>query len=62
MADAKEEDPVKPRRSSWSAALAQLPGFPDKTQLPVVPARGAQAVSPLGKDGDETDEPGAPEQ
>ena len=62
MADAKEEDPVTPRRSSWSAALAQLPGFPDKTQLPGPPARGAQAVSPLGKDADETDEPGAPEQ
>ena len=61
MADAKEEDPVKPRRSSWSAALAQLPGFPDKAPLPGLPVRGAQAVSPLGKDADETDEPGTPE-
>ena len=48
--------------SSWSAALAQLPGFPDKTPLPGLPPRGAQAVSPLGKDADETDEPGTPEQ
>jgi len=62
VADTKEEDPVKPRRSSWSAALAQLPGFPDKTPLPGLPARGAQAVSPLGKDADETEEPGTPEQ
>ena len=61
MADTKEDDPVTPRRSSWTAALAQLPGFPDKTPLPVAPARGAQAVSPLGKDADEIDEPGTPE-
>ena len=62
MAD-KEEDPVTPRRrSSWTAALAQLPGFPDKTPVPGLPARGAQAVSPLGKDADETEEPGTPEQ
>ena len=60
MAD-KDEDTVTPRRSSWSAALAQLPGFPDKPQLPGLAARGAQAVSPLGKDADETDDPGAPE-
>jgi hypothetical protein len=60
VADAKEDEPVK-RRSSWSAALAQLPGFPDKAPLPGLPPRGAQAVSPLGKDADETDEPGTPE-
>jgi len=56
MADAKDEETVTPRRSSWSAALAQLPGFPDKAPLPGLPPKGAQAVSPLGKDGDETDE------
>jgi len=56
MADAKDEETAPPRRSSWTAALAQLPGFPDKTPLPVVPPKGAQAVSPLGKDGDETDD------
>jgi hypothetical protein len=57
VADAnKDEDNVTPRRSSWTAALAQLPGFPDKVPPPV-PAKGAQAVSPLGKDGDEPDEP-----
>lgn len=56
MAD-KDEETVAPRRSSWSAALAQLPGFPDKAPLPGLPAKGAQAVSPLGKDGDEPDEP-----
>jgi len=60
--DAKEEDPVKPRRSSWSAALAQLPGFPDKSPLLGLPVRGAQAVSPLGRDTDEPDEPGGREQ
>ena len=60
MAD-KDEETVTPRRSSWSAALAQLPGFPDKPQLPTLAGRGAQAVSPLGKDSDETDEPGVPE-
>jgi hypothetical protein len=57
VADAKDEETVTPRRSSWSAALAQLPGFPDKVPLPGLPPKGAQAVSPLGKDGDETDEP-----
>jgi len=56
----KDEETVAPRRSSWSAALAQLPGFPDKPVLPGLAARGAQAVSPLGKDADETDDP-APE-
>jgi hypothetical protein len=56
MADAKDEETVTPRRSSWSAALAQLPGFPDKAPLPGLPPKGAQAVSPLGKDGDEADE------
>ena len=56
MADAKDEETVTPRRSSWTAALAQLPGFPDKAPLPGVPPKGAQAVSPLGKDGDETDD------
>lgn len=56
MADAKDEETVTPRRSSWSAALQQLPGFPDKAPLPGLPAKGAQAVSPLGKDGDEPDE------
>jgi len=56
MADAKDEETVTPRRSSWSAALAQLPGFPDKAPLPGLPPKGAQAVSPLGKDGDETDD------
>jgi hypothetical protein len=61
VADSKEDEPVTPRRSSWSAALAQLPGFPDKAPLPGLPVRGAQAVSPLGKDADETEEPGAPE-
>jgi len=61
VADAKEEEPVTPRRSSWSAALAQLPGFPDKTPLPGLPAKGAQAVSPLGKDADEAEEPGGRE-
>jgi len=57
VADPKDDELVPPRRSSWSAALAQLPGFPDKQPLPGLPARGAQAVSPLGKDADETDEP-----
>jgi hypothetical protein len=62
VADTKEDDPVTPRRrSSWTAALAQLPGFPDKAPLPGLPVRGAQAVSPLGKDADENDEPGTPE-
>jgi len=57
MADAKDEETTVPtRRSSWSAALAQLPGFPDKAPVPGLPPKGAQAVSPLGKDGDETDD------
>jgi hypothetical protein len=58
VADAKDEETVPRKRSSWSAALAQLPGFPDKTALPGLPAGGAQAVSPLGRDNEEGEEPG----
>jgi hypothetical protein len=58
VADAKDEEPVTRKRSSWSAALAQLPGFPDKAALPGLPAGGAQAVSPLGTDNEEAEEPG----
>jgi hypothetical protein len=58
VADAKDEEPVTRKRSSWSAALAQLPGFPDKAPLPGLPSGGAQAVSPLGNDNEEPEEPG----
>lgn len=58
MADAKEEDNAARKRSSWTAALAQLPGFPDKATLPGLPAGGAQAVSPLGSDSEEAEDPG----
>jgi hypothetical protein len=59
VADAKDEDTTLPRkRSSWSAALAQLPGFPDKSALPGLPAGGAQAVSPLGRDNEEAEDAG----
>jgi hypothetical protein len=41
-----EEEP--PRRSSWSAALSQLPGYP-REERPVVPAvsETARTVTPM---------------
>jgi hypothetical protein len=49
-----EKDPVVPRRSSWSAAIAQLPGYPEaaKPALPQAPAGPVREVS-MGSDSDE---------
>jgi hypothetical protein len=46
--DTKEKEEAPPRRpSSWSAALAQLPGYPseDKPKLPQVGAASIREVS-----------------
>jgi hypothetical protein len=42
-----KEEPAPRRRSSWSAALAQLPGYPhdDKPKLPEVAAGTVREVS-----------------
>jgi hypothetical protein len=39
-----------PRRSSWSAALSQLPGYPREERLPAVPpelSETARTVTPM---------------
>ena len=46
--DGKEKEEAAPRRaSSWSAALAQLPGYPgeEKPKLPQVGAASIREVS-----------------
>jgi hypothetical protein len=46
--DTNESEDSKPKRlSSWSAALAQLPGYPheDKPKLPEVAAGAVREVS-----------------
>ncbi|HUQ75276.1 MAG TPA: hypothetical protein VM183_11155 [Burkholderiales bacterium] len=42
-----DEDPLPKKRSSWSAAIAQLPGFPEeaKPKLPPIADGKARAVS-----------------
>jgi hypothetical protein len=49
-----DKDTVPPRRSSWSAAIAQLPGYPEasKPVLPQAPAGPVREVS-MGSDHDE---------
>ena len=42
-----DDEQQQPRRSSWSAAIAQLPGFPEeaKPKLPPIADGKARAVS-----------------
>ena len=49
--EAKDEKIMLPApgRSSWSAAIAQLPGYPAKPVLPQAPAGQAREVS-MGTD------------
>lgn len=43
----QDEDPLPKKPSSWSAAIAQLPGFPEeaKPKLPPIADGKARAVS-----------------
>lgn len=50
--EAKDDNrnaPPAPGRSSWSAAIAQLPGYPAKPVLPQAPAGPVREVS-MGAD------------
>jgi len=53
----QEDDPLPRRPSSWSAAIAQLPGFPDeaKPKLPPVADGKARAVSSGMSDDDDAE-------
>jgi len=53
--DIKEGLPA-PGRSSWSAAIAQLPGYPAKPALPQAPAGPVREVS-MGTDHEDEHHP-----
>ena len=50
-----DDDPLPRKPSSWSAAIAQLPGFPEeaKPKLPPIADGKARAVSSGMSDDDE---------
>ena len=52
-----DEDPLPRKPSSWSAAIAQLPGFPEeaKPKLPPVAEGKARAVSSGMSDEDDAE-------
>jgi hypothetical protein len=55
----QDEDPLPPRRpSSWSAAIAQLPGFPEeaKPKLPPIADGKAREVSSGMSDEDDAEQ------
>ncbi|HZD20615.1 MAG TPA: hypothetical protein VE325_08085 [Burkholderiales bacterium] len=53
-----DDDPLPRKPSSWSAAIAQLPGFPEeaKPKLPPIADGKARAVSSGMSDDDEASE------
>ena len=55
----QDEDPLPRNRSSWSAAIAQLPGFPEeaKPKLPPIADGKARAVSSGMSDEDDAEPP-----
>jgi hypothetical protein len=55
----QDEDPLPRKRSSWSAAIAQLPGFPEeaKPKLPPIADGKARAVSSGMSDEDDAEPP-----
>ena len=55
----QDEDPLPRKRSSWSAAIAQLPGFPAeaKPKLPPIADGKARAVSSGMSDEDDAEPP-----
>jgi hypothetical protein len=58
----QDEDPLPRRPSSWSAAIAQLPGYPEeaKPKLPPIADGKARAVSSGMSDDDEPEQPPRP--
>jgi len=58
----QDEDPLPRRPSSWSAAIAQLPGYPEeaKPKLPPIADGKARAVSSGMSDADEPEQPPRP--
>ena len=54
----QDEDPLPRKRSSWSAAIAQLPGFPEeaKPKLPPIADGKARAVSSGMSDEDDAEQ------
>ena len=55
--EAKDDNKdAPPPRSSWSAAIAQLPGYPSKPVPPQAPAGQAREVS-MGTDHEEDHHP-----
>jgi hypothetical protein len=55
-----DEKIISRRGSSWSAAIAQLPGYPDAPQVPVIeaPAGVTRAVSKWSSAEDDEDDAG----
>ena len=55
----QDEDPRPRKPSSWSAAIAQLPGFPEeaKPKLPPIADGKARAVSSGMSDEDDAEQP-----
>lgn len=58
----EDEEPLPKKPSSWSAAIAQLPGFPEegKPKLPPIADGKARAVS-SGMSDDDDDGRAAPD-
>jgi hypothetical protein len=58
----QDEDSPPRRPSSWSAAIAQLPGYPEeaKPKLPPIADGKARAVSSGMSDEDEPEQPPRP--
>ena len=58
----QDEDPLPRRPSSWSAAIAQLPGYPEeaKPKLPPIADGKARAVTSGMSDEDEPEQPPRP--
>jgi hypothetical protein len=55
----QDEDPLPRKPSSWSAAIAQLPGFPEeaKPKLPPIADGKARAVTSGMSDEDDAEQP-----
>jgi hypothetical protein len=53
----QDDEPLPKKPSSWSAAIAQLPGFPEegKPKLPPIADGKARAVSSGMSEDDETE-------
>ena len=59
----QDDDPLPKKSSSWSAAIAQLPGFPEeaKPKLPPIADGKARAVSSGMSEEDDLERPLRPD-